>query len=500
MYSTHDLPPPVLLANKANAATIILSTEDPDNPAALQAIEASSAGAIKLLQLIGALLRHKDGERGYQDKCRIFMLERKLELYDLDEPGTFPDVSNTRYGCYTYAAAEVVCFHGLIQELVTEIVLGKAKSGTFNHVEKNILKGLNCAVTMTELVALALYGASVSWPYMAMVRGTKERPINLLSLTELHRKLPVFCANIASNPHILLDETTPLEQLTIDGLPFRDEFLFTAITQIRSELPNLLLTITSMFSGCETGWIQFTPEFHIDGTFDRLTPEQRAIVFIPSTNDCSEGMLGTYRVHMRHHPNSTAHSFSNQTRAERNNTKAFIKKCCDAAVQKYVMREVRKDGTSGRRAKFRHAWAALQREKAEKATKRREKTASRKRSAAARVASTTLEFDVAKINTMSSAHLKDQLHVYKDVLKDEELVGKLWKNMATVAVRRELVLEARGRELAKRYVIRIKSITAYILLSELRPPPNFLMKVEDIVIEEHGFSEEDDRDWEDVDG
>jgi hypothetical protein len=359
MYATHSLVPPVLLANKANAATIVLSTDNPDNPAAQHAIEASSAGAIKLLQLIGALLRHKDGERGYQDKCRIFMQEQKLELYNLDEPGTFPDVSNTRYGCYTYAAAEVVCFHGLIQELVTEIVLGKAKAGTYNHVEKNILKGLNCAATMTELVALALYGASVSWSYMATVRGTKDEPINLLSLTDLHRKLPVFCAHIANNPTILLDATTPLDQLTIDGRPFRDEFLLTAITQISGKLPNLSLAISSMFSGTETGWIQFTPEFHIDGTFDHLTLEQRTTVFVPSTNDCSEGMLGTYRVHMCHHLNSTAHSFSNQTRAQCNNTEAFIKKFCDAVVE-YVMREVRKDGASGHQTKFRRAWAVLQ--------------------------------------------------------------------------------------------------------------------------------------------
>ncbi|KAJ7307719.1 hypothetical protein DFH08DRAFT_1051626 [Mycena albidolilacea] len=397
------------------------------------------------------------------------MQEQKLELYNLDEPGTFPDVSNTRYGCYTYAAAEVVCFHGLIQELATEIVLGKAKAGTYNHVEKNILKGLNCAATMTELVALALYGASVSWSYMATVRGTKDEPINLLFLTDLHRKLPVFCAHIANNPNILLDATTPLDQLTIDGRPFRDEFLLTAITQISGELPNLSLAISSMFSGAET-WM-----------------DSRATVFIPSTNDCSEGMLGTYRVHMRHHPNSTAHSFSNQTRAERNNTEAFIKKFCDAAVEKYVMREVRKDGASGRRAKFRRAWAALQREKAETATKRREKTALRKRSAAARLASTALEFDVAKIKAMSSACLKDQLHVYKDVLKDEELVGKLWKNMATVAVRRDLVLEARGRELAKR-----TTVTS-------TPSDDITPTTEDIVVEEYGFSQEEDRDWEDVD-
>lgn len=81
-------------------------------------------------------------------------------------------MSNTRYRCYTYAAAFVVKFHGIIQEVVEEVIDAKTKSGQANHVEFNILKGLNCAVTITELVALAGYGVSVSWPYMGMVRGT----------------------------------------------------------------------------------------------------------------------------------------------------------------------------------------------------------------------------------------------------------------------------------------------------------------------------------------
>ncbi|KAJ7197518.1 hypothetical protein B0H12DRAFT_976458, partial [Mycena haematopus] len=367
VYSTHDIPSPVLLANKANAAIIDLGTDDSGDSAAVKnAVESSSSGAIKLLQLIGSLLRHKDGERGYQDRCTIFLQERKLELLGLEDPGKFPDVSNTRYGCYTYAAAEVVCFHGIIQELVTEIIDGKTKAGQKNHVEANILKGLNCVVTMTELVALALYGASVSWPYMASVRGTKDKPINLVSLMPLHRKLPDFCAHIAANPKILLDSTTPLDKLTITAEPFTDEFLIESIQQLRSDLPNLELVILSMFSGAQEGWIQFTPEFCPGGTFDSLTPAQLAILHIPSTNDCSEGMLGTFRVHMRYHPNSTAVSFTNQTRTERNNTEAFIKKYCDQDVERYVIREVRKDGNMGRRAKFRRQWLEKQRGKAER--------------------------------------------------------------------------------------------------------------------------------------
>ncbi|KAJ7711060.1 hypothetical protein B0H16DRAFT_1900781 [Mycena metata] len=475
-YSTHDLPPPVLLANKANSATIA-ATDDPDNMARKTAIESSSAGAIKLLQLIGALLRHKDRQRGYQDRMTMFMREKKLELYNLEQPTKFPDVSNTRYGCYSYAAAEVVTFHGLIATLVQEICNGKTKSGQENHVEHNVLKGLNCPVTLTELVALALYGASVSWPYMATVRGTKANPINLLDLTDIHCKLPSFCAHLSAHPQSLLDPNTPLSELTLDGLPFRDPLLLDSIRQLLPDLKNPFLIISRVFSGAETGWILFTPEFHIGGTIDRLTPEQRHLLFVLSTNDCSEGVLGANTVHAHYHPNSTTHSFSNQTQTERNNTEAFIKKCCDAEVEKFVIREVRKDGKRNLRAKFRREWLARQREKAEKALQRRERTVVKKKAAVFRLATTILKFSISKIRAMTSKQLKEQLQYYKDELKDEVLVKKKWKDMSRVGVR--------DRELARRGPG-----------NPHETPPE---AEEPIAVNEYGYIAGEDDKWEDTD-
>ncbi|KAJ6589185.1 hypothetical protein B0H19DRAFT_1248744 [Mycena capillaripes] len=485
LYETHpQLTPPVLLANKANSATICLGADDPNSSAAVQnAIEASSSGAIKLLQLLRSLLRHKDGERGYQQRCTIFMRERQFELYGIENAEPFPDVSNTRYSSFNYGAAYVVCFHGLIQELLCETIDAKVKSGQPNHVEHLILKGLNCAETMSHLVAIALYGVSVGWSYMAMVRG----PVNLLSLTPLHRQLPEFCANLAANPWKILDPSTPLAQLTINGKPFRDPFLLDCVHELRPSLPNLFLIISTLFSGAETGWIRFTPEFQVGGTFDRLTPNQRALLgYIPATNDHNEGKLGGYRNHMKYHPNSTVHSYSNETRVRDNNTEAFIKKYCDKAVEKFVMREVRRDGASGRRAKFRQLWVALQSEKAEKGLRRREAAAAKKKTKASRLAATTLEFDITKIRAMTSKLLKDQLAVYRDVLKDEVLVSKLWKEMTTVAVRRDLVLQARERELAWHAVSDSQD-------SNMSEPAG-----EIIITDEYGYVAGDDDDWEEI--
>jgi hypothetical protein len=95
------------------------------------------------------------------------------------------------------------------------------------------------------------------------------------------------------------------------------------------------------------------PEFVVDGPFDQLTLEDKARIFILATNNHNESMLGSYRVHMRYHPNSTALSFSNQARAERNNTEAFIQKHGSSkAIAQFIMRKVRRDGASGRAAKF----------------------------------------------------------------------------------------------------------------------------------------------------
>ncbi|KAJ7578909.1 hypothetical protein C8J56DRAFT_1110943 [Mycena floridula] len=446
-----NLTPPVLLANKANAAVINLSSEqsDGDNPTVQNAIDSSSAGCIKFLELLGSLLRHKDGERGYQDRCVMFMKDQKSALFQLDEGGKQPDTSRIRYQSFSYAAAEVLIFHGIIYDLITEIIDAKAKSGQPNHVEYNVLKALDDPVTLSELSALALYGASVSWPYMATVHGNKESSVNLLDLTDIHRKLPDFCNHIAKNPHILLDPNTSPNELTINGHPFEDELLIATIRMLVPETTNLFFMISHMFSGAAKGWIRFTPEFHVGGTFDLLTPEQRKLLFIPATNDHNEGMLGSFRVHMRYHPSSTPETFSNQTRAERNNTEAFIEKHNDGALQKYVMQEVRKFGASSHRAKFRKAWMAHQRDKAQKALARRVKTATKKRNEQLRMSSIALELDVDTINSLTSGKLKDQLTIYRDTLKDPVLVAKLWKDMKTVPVRRAEVLAARLRELER---------------------------------------------------
>jgi hypothetical protein len=85
---------PVLLANKANDTTIRLGKKD---SAAVRAAEdASTRGIVKATTLLGALLRNKDEDKGYQDKYTMFM---EAELFDLcgeTDVKHFPATSQTR--------------------------------------------------------------------------------------------------------------------------------------------------------------------------------------------------------------------------------------------------------------------------------------------------------------------------------------------------------------------------------------------------------------------
>ncbi|KAJ7736302.1 hypothetical protein B0H16DRAFT_1730887 [Mycena metata] len=88
---------------------------------------------------------------------------------------------------------------------------------------------------------------------------------------------------------------------------------------------------------------------------------------------------------------------------------------------------------------------------------------------------------------MTSKQLKDQLHYHKDKLKDEVLVKKKWKDMSRVGVRRNSVLEARDRELARRG---LDNSQADETSREIEEP---------VVVDEYGCTAGEDDEWEDVD-
>ena len=443
-WEERNVTPPILLANKANSATIRLGT-DSDSAAVQEAIDSSSRGGIKAASLAGALFNHSDDKKGYQDIHRNFMALKKKELHGVNDYSRFPDTSNTRYQSHTYAAAELMTFLDLYTEILEHVRDSKVKPG-FNHLEGNLYKALQDQATLTELAAISLYGISVSWPYLSIVRGEGATVRNMLDsdIMDLHRQIPAFCDEIASNPRRLLNEgIADFSGVTLDGKPWFYSMAVMAIRILDSELPNLESAISDIFSGCADGWRHFTKEFQPGGPFERLTSEQRQRLFIPATNDANEGGLGSWRVWVRYHPSNTAKSFSNKTRVERNNTERFIEKHCNEEDQIHVMRLVRVEGASGENAKFKQHLLAAQQKRVNDTRRKQEAAIQKKTDEIKRLTAVGLELDRTVIDrSMTVAQLKDQLKIHRILLNDEVLPKVLQKDLKNKAIVMSAVLAA----------------------------------------------------------
>jgi hypothetical protein len=95
-WKEEGLEGPILLANCDNDFIIqernaTIDKGNTPTPAQEQAFDKTSRGAIKLAQIAGALLNHKDDKKGHHDVFRYWWWEH------MGTPFTFPDTSNNRF-------------------------------------------------------------------------------------------------------------------------------------------------------------------------------------------------------------------------------------------------------------------------------------------------------------------------------------------------------------------------------------------------------------------
>ncbi|KAJ7050219.1 hypothetical protein C8F01DRAFT_1264302 [Mycena amicta] len=336
------------------------------------------------------------------------------------------DVSNTRYGCYPDAAAQVVIHHDLYSNLVRDFCDAKTRAGE-NHMEKNVLLGLECPSTMAEMCAYAIYGVLVSQVYMSQARRTPSAGatyVNQLDLIDLHRRIPIFYS-----------------ELTLDNGPIRNADLLAAIRLLEPELPHLKAMISALFRGCAHGWCQFTQDFLRGGPIDNLSKSSRSLIVTEATNCKNEGGLGAWRVACKARPNISTANFSVREQVKRNGTDAWIEAFAHEDNHQYVMRLVREKDASGENARLRKEIAELIMRKAEETRARKAALVEDRRLELARLAAVGLVLDKIKIKKMVVKDLRDQLRIYKNIVTDPILEKqRIWGDPR--AVLEEIVLGA----------------------------------------------------------
>ncbi|KAF7349788.1 hypothetical protein MVEN_01278800 [Mycena venus] len=263
----HGFQQPILLMNKDNAA----ASNSGSTVARERAEKVSSRGGVKLCELLGLLLNNKDDKKGQQDSHGVYFSAHEHIGYSI----RFPDTSNTRYGCYSEAAAEIIVNLTVYRELM-QFIRDRKMSLAYTNLEKNIWDAINDVRTLAELVVLLWCGQNFSKPVMRVVRSrtsTGGLP-NLWDMGPVLEGVIRHCERVIADPDIIMGPNLSYETASMDGQPWECPEAMYAAHAILSTLPR--------------------NEFGSDILRRSLTDVQKKKAEMPATNDANEGWLAQH--------------------------------------------------------------------------------------------------------------------------------------------------------------------------------------------------------------
>ncbi|KAJ7120100.1 hypothetical protein C8R44DRAFT_623876 [Mycena epipterygia] len=337
-------PAPIKLMNKANDAAV---KSENGSAVADNALEASEGGGVKLTSLLDALLNHKDDKRGQQDTLKLYF------EHILGYSVSCPDTSNTRFQSHCDCTIFTILYLPQLLLFMSHIMYSKGKVG-LNHLEANVLKGLQDVPTLTELVVLALYANSVSYAYMRVARATGDRKMNALDLGKFHAEVIRFCEAVAENTDLLLAPDASYKTGTLDGQPWEHPDVFYAIQRMAPTLQNLAGCLKAFMTGAADTWKRFGEEYHEDGIIARLSPSARTLIYINPTNDHNEGALGRLRRAVRDAACLALSTHNAKSKYTINDTREFLRSATvTEAFRTWLRAEARRRVDSGRDRKRR---------------------------------------------------------------------------------------------------------------------------------------------------
>lgn len=267
--------PPIALVNKFKAGNEATASR-------------SERGGVKLTNLVGALVKHKDPKKGQKDRFRTF--SRNKVGYEVH----FPDTSNTRYQSNTYGAAAILRHPQLYLDFLTFLATTKTSTpGQLNHMEENIRRGIMDKSTFTEIIVLALYGEAISGPLAQFLRSAGDK--NGLDLGQDYTHFKQHLQNIIDHPNLLIGPKINSLTAALTAKPWQHVDIIQKVECSYLDYPDLEGALVAFFKGALKKLETFTSEFEEGSPISKATPEQRWLAFRRPTNDLNEGALGLLR-------------------------------------------------------------------------------------------------------------------------------------------------------------------------------------------------------------
>ncbi|EPQ51558.1 hypothetical protein GLOTRDRAFT_96296 [Gloeophyllum trabeum ATCC 11539] len=273
--------PPVLLANKDNAAVLAgrSTTSDALTDTEKCALDSLTCGGVKTMDIGGAVFKNSDQKKGQGDSYAYRFGRR------------YPDTSNTRY--HSHGDSACVTWAWLDDHIDFVLRMKECKANnTFTNMEKNLYNALQDPATLTEMACMVLYTQTVSEPYLKIVRGPGSEGLNQLDLGPFHEEVKTHIKMLIEDPDLVLAEDARPELATLDVADWAYPEAVHTIQQRASEMPYLRPVFVAFLSGALETWNRFTSEFK-SGEIDKATEEDRALAWMPATNDHNEGALGS---------------------------------------------------------------------------------------------------------------------------------------------------------------------------------------------------------------
>jgi hypothetical protein len=354
-WGKKGLPGPVKMYNRDNAAAASMA---PETAAGRRAEERTKGGAIKLASLCGAVFRHKDRKRGQQDTLRFFF------DHELGFIISFPDTSNTRFQSHMEACSVLITYHDLFIRFLTYVKENKA-SRSLNHMEQNILDGLNCPSTRHELCIATMYYQAVSAPYMRQIRGPCRSETNLLRLGPLHKRVVAHIDKLIADPKLLVGNAVSFETGSLDGKPWLNPEAVYAVQRYAPDLPHLEELAVAFLEGARETWSRFIEEFAENGAIWNASDNNIERAWMEVTNDLNESSFGIFRQVAKTNPNIALDTHNSRQMFKFNATGAYIRSL-SPALRKFLRKITRRQDASGDNRRTKLALARYRQNVAEK--------------------------------------------------------------------------------------------------------------------------------------
>ncbi|KAH8822347.1 hypothetical protein DL96DRAFT_1748615 [Flagelloscypha sp. PMI_526] len=266
LYKKLGLEQPILLANKADTATIA------------RILDPSRSG--KPLSPDDEGRCQADDKKGLGDDYSVF-----LSGFYQTTVGQFSRVHHSRFGSVGEAAADLLEFHDGITNLLEDVRDGKTKV-SWTNLEKNIYNGLHDNPTLSELCVLTIY-----------------HQLSALNLGPLHNDICSHCQFLIEKADIFLEDLAAKKSCLSNyycfgGHQFTRLGAINAVSDFVQEQVNCSLVhqlLVAFLQGALATWVRFSTEFAPGGLIDLASIDFRLFAWMPATNDHNEGLLGLLR-------------------------------------------------------------------------------------------------------------------------------------------------------------------------------------------------------------